>query len=50
LAPELLERFGSDLRAGRIRPVIDRVFPLIEAGEAHRAMKEDHFGKIGLAV
>ncbi len=43
-------RFGDDLRAGRIRPVIDRVFPLAQAAEAHRAMKEDHFGKIALRV
>ncbi|HEX3068091.1 MAG TPA: NAD(P)H-quinone oxidoreductase [Thermoanaerobaculia bacterium] len=41
-------RFGDDLRAGRIRPVIDRVFPIAEAAAAHRAMKEDHFGKIVL--
>ena len=36
--------------AGRIRPVIDRVFDLADAAEAHRAMKEDHFGKIVLRV
>jgi tumor protein p53-inducible protein 3 len=45
-----LARFGEDLRAGRIRPVIDRVFDLADAAEAHRAMKEDHFGKIALRV
>jgi len=45
-----IARFGDDLRAGRIRPVIDRVFDLADAGEAHRAMKEDHFGKIALRV
>jgi putative PIG3 family NAD(P)H quinone oxidoreductase len=45
-----LARFGDDLRAGRIHPVIDRVFPLAEAAAAHRAMKEDHFGKIVLRV
>jgi NADPH:quinone reductase-like Zn-dependent oxidoreductase len=43
-------RFGDDLRGGRLRPVIDRVFPLEEAAAAHRAMKRDHFGKIGLRV
>jgi tumor protein p53-inducible protein 3 len=43
-------RFGEDLRAGRIRPVIDRVFDLADAADAHRAMKEDHFGKIALRV
>ena len=45
-----LARFGEDLRAGRIRPVIDRVFPLSEVAEAHRAMEGDHFGKIVLSV
>ncbi len=43
-----LARFGADLRAGRVRPVIDRVFPLEQAAEAHRAMVGDHFGKIVL--
>jgi putative NAD(P)H quinone oxidoreductase, PIG3 family len=50
IVASFIERFGDDLRAGRIRPVIDRVFPLTDAAEAHRAMKEDHFGKIGLRV
>lgn len=43
-------RFGDDLRSGRIRPVIDRIFPFDEVAEAHRAMTEDHFGKIALRV
>jgi NADPH:quinone reductase-like Zn-dependent oxidoreductase len=43
-------RFGDDLRAGRIRPVIDRIFPLADVAQAHRAMTEDHFGKIALRV
>ena len=50
IVASFVARFGDDLRAGRIRPVIDRVFPLAEAGDAHRAMKQDHFGKIGLRV
>jgi putative PIG3 family NAD(P)H quinone oxidoreductase len=45
-----IARFGDDLRAGRIKPVIDRVFPLEQAAEAHRAMAADHFGKIVLRV
>src|SRR5207302_4132279 len=45
-----IARFDDDLRAGRIKPVIDRVFPLAEAAEAHRAMARDHFGKIVLRV
>ena len=43
-------RFGEDLRSGRIRPVIDSVFPIEQVAEAHRRMKGDHFGKIVLRV
>jgi tumor protein p53-inducible protein 3 len=46
-----LERFGDDLRAGRVRPVIDTVLPLERAEEAHRLMDaSDHFGKVVLRV
>jgi putative PIG3 family NAD(P)H quinone oxidoreductase len=45
-----IERFGEDLNAGRIRPVIDSVFDLADAAAAHRRMKEDHFGKIVIRV
>jgi putative PIG3 family NAD(P)H quinone oxidoreductase len=51
IVASFVERFGDDLRAGRIRPVIDRVFDLADAGDAHRLMKSnEHFGKIGLKV
>jgi putative PIG3 family NAD(P)H quinone oxidoreductase len=43
-------RFGEDLRAGRIKPVIDSIFPIEQVAEAHRRMKGDHFGKIVLRV
>jgi putative PIG3 family NAD(P)H quinone oxidoreductase len=46
-----LERFGADLQAGRIRPVIHQVFPLENAADAHRLMQaSEHFGKIVLRV
>jgi putative PIG3 family NAD(P)H quinone oxidoreductase len=46
-----LERFGADLESGRIAPVVDRVVPLEQAADAHRAMKaSEHFGKIVLRV
>jgi putative PIG3 family NAD(P)H quinone oxidoreductase len=39
------------LAAGRIQPVIDRVFPLAQAADAHRYMEENrNFGKIILSV
>ncbi len=45
------ERFGPALASGRIGPVVDRVLPLAQAAEAHRAMKaSEHFGKIVLRV
>ena len=44
-------RFGADLAASRIRPIVDRVLPLEAVGEAHRAVKaSEHFGKIVLRV
>lgn len=50
----LVRRFAADvlplLAAGRVAPVIDRVFPLSEAAEAHRALDSHHVGKILLKV
>ena len=50
IVSSFLARFGDDLNAGRIRPVVHRVFPLEQAAEAHREMAGDHFGKIVLRV
>ncbi len=36
---------------GKLEPVVDRVFPLAEAAEAHRHMAgRNHFGKVVLRV
>jgi putative PIG3 family NAD(P)H quinone oxidoreductase len=44
-------RFGADLDAGRIRPILHHVYPLDQAPEAHRVLKaSSHFGKVVLAV
>jgi putative PIG3 family NAD(P)H quinone oxidoreductase len=46
-----LARFGADLEAGRIRPVIHTVLPLEQADDAHDLMEaSEHFGKIVLRV
>ena len=49
LVAAFLERFGDDLRAGKIRPVISDVMPIERVADAHRKMKSsEHFGKIVL--
>lgn len=47
---ELMEAFRFFV-AGRLKPVVDRTFPLVEAAAAHRLMEErQHFGKIVLVI
>jgi len=51
IVASFLARFGEDLEAGRIRPVIDSVFDIDQVEEAHRRMDaEDHFGKVVIQV
>lgn len=45
-----VERFGSALHDGSIKPVVDRVYELHDVEEAHRRMAGDHFGKVVLRV
>ncbi|MCU0304469.1 MAG: NAD(P)H-quinone oxidoreductase [Thermoanaerobaculales bacterium] len=44
-------RFGAALAAGRLRPVIDRVYPMDRVAEAHRRLASgEAFGKVVLSV
>ena len=46
-----LEAALALLAAGRVKPVVDTVFPLREAAEAHRVLERGlHFGKLVLLV
>jgi NADPH:quinone reductase len=51
LAREVETHVWPLLAAGRVAPIIDRVFPLRAAAEAHRRLESgEHVGKIVLAV
>jgi tumor protein p53-inducible protein 3 len=50
IVASFIDRFGDDLNAGRIRPVIDSVFDFDHVEDAHRRMAGDHFGKIVIRV
>jgi putative PIG3 family NAD(P)H quinone oxidoreductase len=42
-------RFGAELEAGRIRPVVDRQLSFSQAADAHRLLQaSEHFGKVVL--
>ena len=51
VADELSRTVWPHVADGRLKPVIDRVFPLREAAQAHARLESgDHVGKIVLAV
>jgi putative PIG3 family NAD(P)H quinone oxidoreductase len=50
IVASFIDRFGDDLNAGRVRPVIDSLFDIDHVEDAHRRMEGDHFGKIVIRV
>ncbi|HEY7791588.1 MAG TPA: zinc-binding dehydrogenase, partial [Vicinamibacterales bacterium] len=51
IARALEERVWPLLASGRVQPVIDRIFPLAQAADAHRRMESSaHIGKIVLTI
>jgi len=51
VADELARTVWPHVAEGRLKPVIDKVYPLAEAAAAHRRMESgDHVGKIVLAA
>jgi putative PIG3 family NAD(P)H quinone oxidoreductase len=51
VADELARTVWPFVRDGKLKPVMDRAFPLAEAADAHRRMEAgDHVGKIVLTI
>jgi NADPH:quinone reductase len=51
VADELHRTVWPHVEAGRLKPIIDRTFPLVEAAAAHALMESgDHIGKIVLTL
>jgi len=49
IVQEVIKNVWPDIKAGKVKTVINEVFPLGKAAEAHRAhhaMERSHFGKI----
>ncbi len=50
LTSEVAQMVWPHVEEGRLKPVIDSTFPLVQAADAHRRMDEDHIGKVVLTV
>ena len=51
VADELARNVWPHVEAGRLKPVMDKAFPLEQAADAHRRMEAgDHVGKIVLTM
>lgn len=51
IVSSFLDRFGDALQAGRLRPVIDSVFPMERVADAHRRLGSgEAFGKVVLTI
>lgn len=50
IAEELSTHVLPLIESGKVKPLIDRTYPLEAAGDAHRHMDDDHIGKIVLTT
>jgi putative PIG3 family NAD(P)H quinone oxidoreductase len=51
VADELAKNVWPHVEMGRLKPVVDKVFPLAQAADAHRQMEAgEHIGKIVLTI
>lgn len=49
LAQDFAEHVGPLLKSGRVRPIIDKIYPIHEVERAHQYLREGkHFGKVVL--
>ena len=50
IAEELRTNVWPIINSGKIKPIIDSIFPLEDAKKAHEALDKDHIGKILLRI